>query len=270
MSSEILDQPIDPDGSTPLFDNRTNTFFKTERGQLAFQFLLNYAIAKLVFKARAVSISFVIPFAKAALAGLTCRWSSLIFDPRIPGGQAFGKVVSYKLLASPSGGMRAAVTIGCCIGRGGEPEVPVEGVGTYAAPGYMADGYQVMKGKTISIPSGELTYQSFDDFIINDTSINLFDMTPENVVKSVTIIADKTIQGEVIAGAQNAHDQQFSVFGNSTDVAVPDPTTILKNAYTKILLKMHSIDGSGLETNYAITVSKLKLPKTIDLEAPSA
>lgn len=275
LSTDLLDQPIDPDGGIPLFDPRTNTFFKTDRGAEAFQFLLHYGIAKLAFTARSVAITFSTRFHKVALAGLSCRWNAVVTDPRIPGGQASGKVTSYKLLASASGGMRAIVTIGCTIGHGGVPTSPVAGVGTYAAPGYMAPGYQVTSGATVGLPGGELTYQSFDDFTIKDDGVNFFDMTANNVVKSVNVVAGVNQQNVAISTIRNEVDNPLpsleGIPGNFLPpTPPPDPTAALQNAYTRVRLEMVSVDGSGYETQYVVGISPLQLPKTIDLEAPSA
>lgn len=268
MSTDIIDQPIDPDGSTPLFDARSNTFFKTERGQQAFEFLLYYCLAKLAFKARAVTIRFTIPFAKAALAGLSCRWNAALSDPRIPGGIATGKVVEYKLLASASGGMRAVVGIGCTVGRGGSPVEAVEGVGVYADTGYMEPGYQATTGGTVATVGGELTYQSFDQFEISDDGINFFDMTADAMIKRLNVIAGPDEQLTAILAVENVVENPTPVI-TAEARPQPDPTGALKNAYTRVQLEMVPVDGSGFETQYVIDVSLAQFPKTIDLEAAS-
>jgi len=274
LSTDIIDQPVDPDGSTPLFDLRSNTFFKTERGQQAFQYLLYYCLAKLAFKSRAVTIRFTIPFAKAALAGISCRWNATLSDPRIPGGVATGKITDYKLLADASGGMRAVIAIGCTVGRGGSPVAAVEGEGVYAAPGYMAPGYQATTGGTTGLPGGELSYQAFDGLAINDDGVDFFNMTPDAVIKRLNVIAGPNQQLLAISTVQNEVNNPLPVEGLPANIHLqprpqPDPMGALNNAYTRVQLEMNPINGSGFETQFVISVSLAEFPKTIDLEAPA-
>lgn len=275
LSSSIVSSPIDFDGFTPLRDSRSNSYFKTERGQLSFQFLLAYARAKLLFRARAVTIEMELTKFSKGL-GISCRQNVHLIDYRLPGGQATGKVVAYELIASASGGMRAKISFGCSIGRGGSVEA-AESVGGYAAPGYMAPGYQSMKSGTVSFGDNTIAYQTFSDFKINDDGVNLFDLTDRSVVKRLKVVGGIRDQLAAIAATRNAltnpgilRSRNGLVIGEAVKPSIPpNPTEALKNAYPEVLLELVELTGGGFISELVVDVSKLQIPKTIDLEAPS-
>lgn len=119
------------------------SYFPTDRGLWSVEYLISRARAKLRMRARAVTLSWDCPF-DAAL-GLSCRMNASLADPRLPGGEAAGKVISYSLTMK-EGKARGHVDIGCSVGFNsyvtedlGDPE--------YAgASGYCLPGYQRMDG----------------------------------------------------------------------------------------------------------------------------
>jgi hypothetical protein len=150
-------------GMTPAAD-----YFPTTRGLQSVEHLICRGGAKLRKRARAVTVSADIRF-EAAL-NISCRMNAVITSPkRLPGGAAAGKVIAYKFKGDgDTGQVIANVTIGCAIGHNGTPptsggggfvpgggHVPVSaGSATYAAPGYMADGYQSMFGAVVGVNAG--------------------------------------------------------------------------------------------------------------------
>ncbi len=251
---------------------RSNSYFKSERGQRSFEFLLAYARAKLLLRARAVTIDIVVKWAKAI--GISCRQNVHLIDYRIPGGEATGKVIAYELIASPSEGMRAKITLGCTIGRGGIIE-PTEGTGAYAATGYMARGYQAVLGGTIDLGDGSVVYQTFSDFTINDDGVDLFNVTPASMIKRLKVISGPAHQLESIAATrEELRDPVLfvnhgTISSHVTPAVPPAPADALKNAYPEVLLEMVPLTGGGFVSNLAVDVSKLQIPMTINLEAPS-
>ena len=273
LSSNNVSQAVDIDGSIPLADLRYNSYFKTGRGQLSVQFLIRYARAKLTFRARAVTIDFTVLWEKAL--GISCRWNAHITDYRIPGGEATGKVTSYELIASASEGMRAKVSIGCTIGRGGSVAASA-GAGSYAAPGYMAAGYQTVVGGTIDLGDSTVTYQNFGDFIISDDGVNLFDITPTTMIKKLKVIEGITDQLKAIATTKEPLGPSLAIINNGIaglpqvkPSIPPTAADALKNAYPIVDLELVPLTGGGFITEFVIDVSKLQIPKTIDLEASS-
>jgi hypothetical protein len=150
-------------GMTPA-----RSYFPSDRGQQSLQHMMMRARAHLRKRARAVQISFDTRFEQAAQ--LSCRMSAGIADARLPGAQAYGKVIAYKLIADgDTGRVSANVTLGCSIGQYA-PGVPsamtlsspsspaVEGVPEYVVDGYVLD-YQVYDGAIAAVaptpPAGQ-------------------------------------------------------------------------------------------------------------------
>lgn len=301
LSTSGLRQPIGPNGTYPLYDSRSNTFFKTDYGKnVSFPFLIQYAKARLKFKARAITIEVTVPLWK--VLDISCRHNVHVIDYRIPGGQATGKVISYALTST--GGREAAkIKIGCMIGRGGtittdssDPGIAAvaatPGTGCYVQPGYFVDdaSAEVMIGARKGIAAVEgsdpetvitegastVTYPSFDELDIVDDGVNLFDMRAETVVTRFKLIMPPAEQLKVIAATRSGVNQAQTLSGFITTAIAsvkPDipkaPADALKNAYTEILIELVPLTGSSFISDFAIDVSKLQLPKTIDLKAPS-
>lgn len=274
LSSSLVNFPVDDDGSMPFADPRGNTYFKTVRGQKSVRWLIRYGRAKLIESARAVEVSCTVQWQKAVIAGISCRWNCHLTDARLPGGEAIGKITSYKLIASAKDGMKAHVKFGCTIGRGGSV-VASPGIESYAAPGYMASGYQAMKGGTIDIGDGSITYQNFGDFSVIDDGVNLFDMSPDTAIKRllVTVGLDEQITAMTQTKVQDAAHYNlaagFSGLGSQI-TPPPKPDQALKNAYARVILEMYPVTGGDFLTEFVVDVSKLQIPKTINLEAPSS
>lgn len=201
LSSAFVDQGIDPGGAVPLGDLRRNSYFPTDRGQQSLQFAMLLARAKLLARARAVDLGFEGTWDKLAGA-VTCRKSVLLHDGRLPGGQATGKIKSWKLAASGDGTMHAQVTIGCSVGYG-VAITPAAGVNAYIDD--YIDGYYEAPGAGVSVVAGELVYQSLDGtLVIDDDGVDLFNMTPERALSALTITGGPDAQEAAINASLNA------------------------------------------------------------------
>jgi hypothetical protein len=139
------------------------SYFTTDRGAWSIEYLICRARARLRLRARAVRVGWDCPIDLAL--GLSCRKNATLFDPRLPGGAATGKIVAYSLKAE--GGKEIGhVEIGCSVGFGGS--VPqITGTPQYtAASGYMLPGYQRYDGAQTTL--GDVAYSPplfvpFDD-----------------------------------------------------------------------------------------------------------
>ena len=119
LNSEDVGVAID--GEAPIGDVARSSYIVTDRGRQSLEYLIALARANLLMRSRAVTISFSVPFALAV--GMSCRKNALIRDPRLPGGQAVGKVTSYRLSANgDTGELAASITICCAVGYGGAVE----------------------------------------------------------------------------------------------------------------------------------------------------
>jgi len=183
LSSAFVDQGVDADGALPIGDPARNSYFPTDRGQDSLQYLMLLARAKLLSRARAVDIKFQTSLDK--LAGvITCRNSVTLHDGRLPGGEARGKVKSYRFVAGESGEF-AEVTIGCSVGYG---------VDLTATPGTNSyiddyiDGYFEEIGGQVSVVEGKLVYDSLDGtYVVDDDGVDLLDMTAANVIDELIV-----------------------------------------------------------------------------------
>lgn len=265
LSSSLVSKPIDPGGLTPLRYLYDNTYFKTERGQDSFKFLLAYAKAKLVSRARAVEITFTTTWQKAI--DISCRKNVHIIDGRLPGGQAIGKVTEYILEASASGGMKATVTIGCTIGEGGAITA-VPGTSTYVDSGYADEGYFTVVGGTVDIGDSTITFENFDDFEIIDDGVDFRNMTANTVVKRCVVSGGINQQKMAIAASKALPaGSSFRSLRSEVKKQPPDAAAALSNCYPSVLLELVSVTGGGFLSDFVVDVSKLVIPKTIDLEA---
>ena len=248
------DEPVDAGGALPIGDLRRRAYFTTERGNRSVAYLANIAAARLLASARCVEISFELPFSHAA--GLSLRHSGRISDPRLPGGTATGKITSYSIYADGSSGeVGCKVTLGCTPGYGGS--VPtLAGTPMYAAEDYVS-GYQAFSGGTQSVVTdGEgqtvMTISNFDETAINDDGLDLFAMTRASCVIAKTVRNTASVQAGYLYASSS------------------DTNTALSDLATRLSVRLRPVNGGPFETLYTITCSELVVPKTIDLEAPSA
>lgn len=110
-------------GSSPAFlgipvggtaENVTGRcFFPTARGTQSLLYGINRARAKIRMRSRAVDVSWECPI--EMVLGMSCRMNATLYDPRLPGGVATGKVTKYTM-SYKKGKFRGSVKIGCAVG----------------------------------------------------------------------------------------------------------------------------------------------------------
>lgn len=252
LSSSSVGDPVDPGGAIPIGDLALPNFFKTARGQQAFEYLLAVARARALDRARAIDIEFTCKWSKAI--AISCRKNVTLHDRRLPGGVAgvTGKVKAYELKMAGNE-LSARITIACTVGNGNTLGAASPGTGTYAESGYMQAGYQQVTDGTVNAATGDIQYENFSDFVIDDDGVDLLNMTPDNVVDSIVIL--------------NAADDQAAAIDAGIALNPPDPKGALDAAATIITLNLKSVQGGAFQTSFAPVVGALMVPKTIDLEA---
>jgi hypothetical protein len=250
-----VDEPVDAGDTMPIVDLRRRAYFSTERGAKSIAYIANIAAARLLASARCVEVSFKVPFSYAS--SLSLRHSARIADPRIPGGEATGKIVSYSIFGDgDSGEFACRVTIGCTPGYG-EAVATSSGTPSYAASGYV-DEYQTYIGATTTIITDPetgapaMTITAFDETEVNDDGLNLFDMTLARCLIEKTVTNDADDQADCIRSDPE------------------DTNAALEAKATRLRVRLVPVNGGPFETAYSITCSDLSVPKTIDLEAASA
>lgn len=260
FASQQLNEPIDDDESTdatdallaPIIDPRRSSYFKTDRGLQSLEYLIAACRARLLARARTVEITVETPWDNGLQ--LSCRKNVRVADPRLPGGEATGKVMSYSLSCDgDSGEMLCTVTIGCTIGKGATVS-GVTGTPDYVDDDYVDGGYQTHTGALIMPIAGEVTYADFSAQEIDDDGVDFFNMNAGDVLLDIIIEGTKAEQRAVLQAFKNDFNEAVKA---------------LNQVFTRITVELQPLNGGPFETEFAIEVSDLMIPKTIDLEAPS-
>jgi hypothetical protein len=259
LASQDIGAGIDPPffsdfGVKPIGDLRRRAYFTTDRGKQSLEVLISIARARLLHRARAVDVSVQVDFATGM--ALSCAKNASVEDNRLPGGAAAGKIKSYALVCDGDSGVEmASLTIGCMIGKGNSVAAAA-GTGVYAADGYMADGYQLRSGRVVMPIAGEVTYDDFGATPIEDDGIDFFNLNGVTAVASVNVINGIGAQAAAMAG-----------YYSSGVADMAHAVNALNAIYTEIDLDMTVLTGGPFRTEYAVDVSGLMVPRTIDLEA---
>lgn len=283
-----------PIGGTPD-DVQANNYFPTARGLLSVEFLISKARARLRMRSRAVDVNWSAPFHTGV--GLSCRKNATLFDPRLPGGAATGKITSYGLHCDGNGNLHADVQIGCSVGFGNSI-AEITGTPAYANPGYAQPGYQKYIGATVAHGSNDTTYtkpayQAFDDGLryplrwqdVSDGGV--FTGSLETQRKAILKSFQATLElaylqswgpsGTVAAGLNNSTQSGLSP---SQAWKVEDEGRAFLNQLAPAVMAANPISWAALikpcagngpfEGAYAISVSPLVVPQGINLEAPDS
>ena len=262
--SANADHPVD--GSPPLPHPDDRRFMATDRGKRALKYLLLLARARLLHRARAIDVSFSIPFQVGL--NLSCRHNATIADPRLPGGTATGKVKSYSLsLDGDTGEYICRVLMGCTIGKAGTVSINA-GDPTYVQDGYVNPGYVYRANESFFVLNDELTFEDYSEVQPEDDQIVLESLNPENAVVNIEVINDADTQIESIgAVATELGLDLWTITGKPDGDAVG---AALNEVFTSIRLTMFDFGAGPFLTPIPIVTSQLKIPKTIDLEAPAS
>ncbi|WP_291207099.1 hypothetical protein [Hyphomonas sp.] len=249
LQTEDVDKPVDPGGLTPVRDPRRPSFFPTDRGLQSISYLVALARAELLARARAVEISFETSFENGL--GLSCRKNIRIADPRLPGGEALGKVAGYSLILSGDTGQASTrVLVACTVGKGGSLS-PQEAISAYVE-GYVDPGYQQTSGGQIGFETGDVIYGAPEVDVDGYDGVDFFNMTPG------TVIADLSLYNDL--------DDQRAIV-NLTWPDINDVVAALARAPTQIDMTLVPLEGGPFQTDYSLAVEPVLVSKTIDLEA---
>jgi hypothetical protein len=252
LTSEYVSQGIDPDGALPIGNLSYRSYFQTDRGARSFEYLLLAARAKMRARARAVDIAFAVNWATAV--PITLRHSVTLTDRRLPGGTATGKVKSYRL--SVRGGvMLGEFTIGCAIGTG-SVETPQAGTLSYVNAGYVNPGYQIVTGMQEPLITGEIAYQTLDNFVVADDGLDLTHLTESMAVNEC-----------VVTNGLKTQMTRLNAFQGAVATTYGDPLSTMKTMTTTVTLDLKPVAGAEFHTDFFPAVTALTLPKTIDLSA---
>ena len=244
------DVGLDIEGTPPLGDTSRNQYFTTDRGKQSFEYLLHIARSHILFRARAVTVSFDVSIDRAAEISL--RKNAQIPDPRFPGGTAWGKITAYAITGDgDSGELKCNITMLCPIGREGDLVVTTAPTGLFVDAGFIDDSFFVETGGTTALPSGDLGYTVPD---VVPTGL-IYPLTKDQVTVAERV--DTFITEPIQVGSDT--DQ----LGNTTKTFATFPG----QAY---YLELLPVEGTEFDTQIPFEVTPLRVRKGIDLEAGTA
>lgn len=267
-------------------------FFPTARGLRSIEYLISKARARLRYRARAVTIGWKCRFEDAV--ALSCRKNASLTDPRLPGGTATGKIISYSLIGSGDGKIFGKVEIGVTVGLGDNIS-PITGTPEYCDASYTGNVYQRYVGAMIAHGSNDITYSlpqysAFDDGL--SFPLTWLQVTGIGFLKTGDL---ETQKGKIVDSFAKLIELQYlQRVGSSTggqgstqqSGVPPDVAWTLEKAQLAIVNQatpaimaanpvsatavLKPCDGNGpFGGAYALHLSTMTLPQGIDLAAPS-
>ena len=277
----------------PIGGTMTNVtarnFFSTDRGLLSIQYLIAKARARLRWRARCVTVSWDAPF--ELCLGLSCRMNATLYDQRIPGGAATGKIKSYKLSADKEGKIIGHVDIGCSVGFANS--VPdITGTPEYTgATGYMQPGYQRYDGGQYALPEEDIAFTPpgfapFDDGLIFPLQFfpgTISIVRPDQNAALTTLLAQQmspqlgnvpATQSAYAAGQGGALGINTTMFGGNESAIQwlegGEGTYLIECNPVAAEILIQPVTNGPFNGAYYVVTTLLELPKGIDLEAPSS
>jgi hypothetical protein len=236
-----------------------------------------WARAQLRQGARVAQASWTIPFERAI--NLNCRKSARLIWKNMPGGQIEGKITSYQIVHNVQTGQRSGtVTIGATPGHGGTTSEVSNTPNDYIEPDYIETAHFVSASDVVASDS------SLADFgysiPVAETSTGQFPLSLDDVLRSVTVQGSLAAQKSKVANILGSF-YHLPMFGpppagfpqqqlDPVREATAAVQMALEGLQTQIIIELSPIGGdAGFESQYDITTTPLRLPKTVDFEAPS-
>jgi hypothetical protein len=225
---------------------------------------------------------------------LSCRKNATIYDRRLPGGAAAGKITSYYMeVDGSSTSMRGGVSIGCSIGAS-TAVLPEDGDPVYAEAGYAEPGWQMYEDAIIVLPdTADMAYTPPVPFTIDDGLT--VPLTREDAIESQSVVGSvdvqyaamnfeiaETIRQAKSSGNEDGQQQQIPEGAQGWVVTVSGQkdkgeaySKAAKEAVDKAVndnpyyydIKFPNVQNGPFNANYSLTVTPATLPRQIDLEA---
>ncbi len=275
-TKETIDLPAvdvskecDSDGAV-IEDISRSEYVSTDRGLLSIQNMILRARAKLAIGARVVKVKWDCRFADAV--DVTTRHNALVVDPRIPGGQAIGKVVSTSLRRNGSSGeFRGTIEIACAVGRG-NAITTAAGTPDYIEADAFDPGIQTFTGQVLAVGPGDVGYSPP---LLTHGGGGMIDLSglvlraqvmrgppedpviPVNSFSSFPPLAFAT-SGFFLAYMAKQHEAQVRAAAEN-----------LANSQTWFELELKNLEGPGIDADWSVNTVPFVLPRQIDLEAGS-
>lgn len=257
-------------GTPPIGDTGLPYYFPTARGLESVQYAVLWARAQIRGAARVAEVWWDVPFERGRT--ITCRDNAQFTYREFPGGIVSGKVISVSLQANvQTGQRRASIRIGATPGYGGTvSDVSMTG-NDYVEDDYIEDGHFVNSEDIIALDGDDVGLSA----PTAETGNGPFPLKYEDVIKVVQVNSSYEEQLELLQEAGQRCFVSVDDWGTGALVleGIADRAQqIMRQAFdgeAGVHLELVPLSSNGFEHNYPITVTKLKLPKTIDFEAPS-
>lgn len=257
---------LDEYSEIPIGTGYRRSYFAQERGQQSIAYLMQVARANIIVRSRAVKTKFKCKLLRGI--DVTLRKNAVVFDNRLPGGQATGKIIAYTL-SSSEGEISAEVTMASTVGYGGEVTTS-HGTPIYVDDDYVNDGYQFHAGETISLAGSDLSFEVIASSP-NDDGMN-FPLYRPPYIESIHVVTTEE-NGVKPTPPQIQASVGFDDCGNGVNLSYSMTLDTgpysewLSGIKTTVNFGLQSVTGGPFESVYQINVSRLMIPKQIDLEA---
>ena len=266
ISIKGADVGLPIDGVIPIGDVRHSQYFVMDRGLESVAYLIALARATLAVRSRAVEVEFDCRFERAV--NLSLRQNARVFDNRLPGGNALGKIIQYSFSADgDSGTVIGKVTIGCAIGYGGAV-TEVAGDPAWIDDDYIEDDYQEHDGQLVVLGPGDVGY-TLPSGPPNDDGLYVLDVRTTDVATPAGALGGRGGGFHTFAEAQKQACKGVSPNLLTTQQYEEVLGKFLEQIPTKMSFSLRPVEGGPFETLYNIDVTELELPAMINLEANS-
>jgi len=260
------------DTSGAVIENTSRSeYVSTDRGLQSIEYMIMRARAKLILGSRVVKVKWDCSFADAV--DVTTRHNARIIDPRLPGGEAIGKVVSTSIRrAGDSGEFRGTIEIACAVGHGNAITTSA-GTPDYVDADALEAGIQTFTGQVVAAASGDVGYSPP---ILTHGGGGMESLTKSSLVIREQVLSntpDVDVAGAMLAATQSfppgAMINGFALLAKYHEGAVKAYVDTLANTQTWYELELKNLQGAGIEADWSVDIAPLVIPRQIDLEAGS-
>jgi hypothetical protein len=226
---------------------------------------------------------------------LSCRMNASLVDPRLPGGVVAGKVISYKLIADgDKGAFYGEVTIGGSAGTANAVHL-LTGAPDWVDEDWVENDWQVIVGETVNPPGGpdDIAYsppiaRTVDDgivFPLAGAGDAILAQTWGGSADEEQVLIANAIRSAVFSlpsGNPNLTQTYgftvTTVGGSSVSESITQPNWLAVSQALEtagqvgvwLSLSLKPLTTGPFSEGYVLSVDKLPIPMTVNLEAASA
>jgi hypothetical protein len=249
----------------PIGDVSYPQYFPTDRGLWSIEYALMKARARLINRARAVTLSYDV---RGDLAwGLTLRNSAHFTDARLPAGEVIGKITKLEIKAdakSPAS-YRGTITIKPVHGTGAEPDPPNPGQSDWTTDGYIDPGYSYRVGASVGADDINYSYPDptpTDDGLHFplDYSTAVVSEVNQNWVNEQQILAATVPSTDIISTTDPGDIVKQAI---EQTIAIYQATISASNSWH--VLTLRPVQNGPFDAEWVLTVSDLVLPQQITI-----